>query len=100
MAAADQKDKMGMAVNFVTIQHKGVLQIAATRPCCIKKTTGQLFLHLLERWKELDLHFLPSGEKIVMLPPLNWRQATVHRTGMRFVKDGFPRLHRTKGPLV
>ena len=28
----------------------------------------------------IDLHFLPTGKKIMVLPPSSWRQADVHRT--------------------
>ena len=28
----------------------------------------------------LDLHFLPAGKKIMVLPPSSWRQATLHRS--------------------
>ena len=50
--------------------------------------------------KGLVCIFLRLGERKLRCRRGPTRRATGHLTGRRFVKDGFPWLHRSKGPLV
>jgi len=53
--------------------------------CCLALT---VFANLTLSWCFVCI-FIPNGMKKV-LPSSSWRQATVRRTGTRFVEDGFP----------